>query len=172
MNEVAAQIKKFIMGLELWEGLVLFCILIVVMLYFGSRASGWHRLAKHYPNPGGSHAEWISMPDFFDRPGRGGMIVDFNNGQTDAIKLGVDGQGVYLSMSFPFNIFHPPIFVPWSDVNSVAQGTPWSDKTAEIRFTFALSPNVPLDVDLQVADEIQKRADGRWIMPKVVSPKR
>lgn len=93
------------------------------------------------------------------------MTVDFNNAQTEAIQLGVDRQGMYLSMSIPFRFFHPPIFVPWSDVRSVAQGPPWTDKKSEIRFTFAASPDVPLDVDREVAVEIQKRSEGRWTPP-------
>lgn len=166
MTGEAAWIKKIVMGLGLWEWVFLVGVLIVGVLFLGSRASGWHRLAKHYPHRNGFHAEWISMPDFFGREGRGGMAVDFNNGQTDAIKVGVDDEGLYLSMSIPFRFFHPPIFVPWSDVRSVGQGPPWSDKISEIRFTFALCPDVPLDVDLEVAGEIQKRAKGRWTVPK------
>lgn len=60
-------------------------------------------------------------------------------------------------MSLPFRPFHPPIFVPWSDVGSVAKaGFPWSEKK-----------NVPLQVDREVAGEIEKRSQGRWTMPEL-----
>lgn len=165
-TELVVEIKKIIAGMGGWEWFTLFGILFVFFLFLGSRASGWHKLYKHYPNLNGLHAEWIAMPDFFDRPEKGGLTLDFNNLQTDAINLGVDGQGMYLSMSMPFHFFHPPIFVPWRDVRSVAQGPPWTNKKSEIRFTFALCPNIPFDVDMYVAAEIQKRSEGRWTIPK------
>lgn len=173
LTQAAAQIKKIIIGLGPWEWIILVSVLLVGVLFFGSRASGWHKLAGHYPRLNPFQGEWISMPDFFGKEGRGGMTVDFNNCQTNAINLAVDGQGMYLSMSIAFRLFHPPIFVPWSDVRSVALAAcPWSDKITDIRFTFALSPDVPLDVDLEVAAEIQKRAQGRWTMPKDVCSKK
>ncbi|WP_157698717.1 hypothetical protein [Geobacter sp. DSM 9736] len=173
MTDLIAQAKNIIAKMGPREIFTLFGLLFMLLLFIGSRSSGWHKLAKQYPNRTGSHAEWISMPDFFDRPGKGGMVVDFSNCETNAINLGVDYEGMYLSMSIPFRFFHPPIFVPWSDIRGVAQGAPWSKKKHEIRFTFAMSPNVPLDVDMSVAREIEKRALGRWTIPEddyVTSP--
>jgi hypothetical protein len=69
-------------------------------------------------------------------------------------------------MSIVFRLFHPPLFVPWSDVRSEwIQGAPWSRKKNVLRITFVALPEIPLDVDQHIAREMQKLAEGRWTMP-------
>ncbi len=168
LPEVFAHIKTMVTNLGMREGLILFSLFFAGMLYVGSRVSGWHDLAKHYPVRNRYEGKWISQPDFFGRDS-GGLDIYFNNGASeDAIKLGADSEGLYLSMSIGFRFFHPPLFVPWSDVRSVwLQGVPWLKTKNLLRITFAQSPNVPLDVDRHVAGEIQKRSGGLWTMPEV-----
>jgi len=95
--------------------------------------------------------------------------VYFNNGESDgAIKLGADGHGLHIVMSTVFRPFHPPLFVPWSDISGVwLQGTPWINEKNLLRITFAQSPGIPLDVDRHIAGEMQKKSEGRWTMPAV-----
>ena len=166
MGELFLKIKSTIMNFGLREWLILIGILFAGILYAGSRLSGWNRLAGYYPGQNRYQGDWISQPDSDGRDS-GGVDVYLNNNLSEgAIRLGADAEGLYLSMSIVFRLFHPPLFVPWSDVRSEwIQGAPWSRKKNVLRITFAALPEIPLDVDRHIAREMQKLAEGRWTMP-------
>lgn len=162
---IAQRLEKLLSGFAPWQGFALVALCILIVLIYGSISSGWFKLAQRYPLEHRFDGEWIRMPDFFGNEGAR-FALDFNNQEQESVDLGVDSQGLYLSMSLPFRIFHAPIFVPWSDVTSVAwPGIPWSDKKTDVRFTFARCPDVPLAVGLDVAREMEKRTAGRWSVP-------
>jgi hypothetical protein len=165
--EIFLKMKSTIMNFGLREYLVLIGILLVGILCSGSRLSGWNRLAGHYPGQNRYQGDWISQPDYDGRDS-GGVDVYLNHGLSEgAIRLGADAEGLYLSMSIVFRLFHPPLFVPWSDVRSEwVQGVPLVKKKNTLRITFAALPEIPLDVGRHIAGEMQKRAEGRWKMPE------
>jgi hypothetical protein len=150
-------------GYVIWGA---FLALFLGVLYFGSRATGWHKLAKHYPCRNPYQETWITQPDFFDKDS-GGLNLRFNTSESeDAIKLGADYQGLYLTMSLGFRFFHPPLFVPWEDVRTVwTKAAPWLKEKNLLVITFAEQPDIPLEVDRHVAGEMEKRALGRWSVP-------
>lgn len=157
-------IKKMLENLGGGQWLLIAVAVIAGILYLGSRLSGWRRLAERYPAREPYRGEWISQPDSEGEPS--GLMVTLNHGQSeDAIKLGADSQGLHMVMSAGFRLFHPPIFVPWSEVRSVrGQELPWMGKNL-VRITFAACPDIPLDVDRHVAREIERLSKGRWAVP-------
>lgn len=167
---VAERLREFAAGMELWQVLGLFGLGVVAMLFFGSFASGWHRLAQHYPREYRFSGEWILMPDF-DGNEDAGLVLDFNGQENENIDLGVDGRGLHLSMQLPFRLFHPPIFVPWSEVSSIAwAGIPWSDNKTEVRFSFARCADISVTVGIEVARKMEIRAAGAWKIPPGFDP--
>lgn len=69
--------------------------------------SGWRSLAEHYrtdrPFPG--HKRWMQSAKL--RLGAG-----YNN----ALTLGSDADGIYMAVLFLFRMGHPPLFIPWGDI--------------------------------------------------------
>lgn len=160
-----AQLESFVASLGLRGWLTLVAVLILGLLFVGARISGWHELAKHYASADRYQGRWISQPD--DSGQEGGLEVSLRHSVSEnAIKLGADPRGLYLQMSLPFRPFHPPLFVPWREIESAGvQELPWLEKKTLVRITFRQAPDIPLDVDWHVAAEIQQRANGQWKIP-------
>lgn len=161
---VPCGIRKILENLNGGQWLLIAVAVIGGILYLGSRLGGWRRLAERYPAREPYRGEWISQPDSEGEPR--GLTVALNHGESeDAIKLGADSRGLHMAMSLGFRLFHPPIFVPWSEVRGVrVQELPWTGKNL-VRITFAACPEIPLDVDRRVAREIERLSMGRWAVP-------
>lgn len=160
-----AQLERLAANLGLRGWLTVVALLILGVLFVGARISGWHKLAEHYASADRYEGRWISQLD--DSGKEGGLEVSLRYSVSEnAIKLGADARGLYLQMSLPFRPFHPPLFIPWRDIESVGvQELPWVKKKTLVRITFAQAPSIPLDVDWYVAGEIQQRANGQWKIP-------
>jgi hypothetical protein len=63
--------------------------------------------------------------------------------------LGASQEGLFLAVSFPLRIGHPPLFIPWSEVESIE---PYRFLFFSIvRFRFKQAPKVSLAVSRRVA---------------------
>jgi hypothetical protein len=169
LEKIAEHLEKICAEIGMRNSFIAVAVLFVAFFYVISRVFGWHDLTKHYPGRNPYQGEWISHPEVEGQ--QGGLIVYFNHGVSeDAIKLGADREGLYIEASLAYRLFHPPLFVPWSDVTSSAvKEVPWLKKANLVRFTFAMRPDLPLEVDSYVAREVEKRAEGRWTMPELES---
>lgn len=86
---------------------------LIVPLWFGfilwllSRLGGWARLAATYPPhtlPYGRKM-WVAA--------RVGW-VNYNG----CLRVWVGPEGMFLSLIWPFSIFHKPLFIPWSAIRN------------------------------------------------------
>lgn len=158
MADIEALMHRIeVMVWPIWVG---FTLLILGALFFFSRAEGWHELHKYYPVRDPYQGRWLGK-DLDD------MHVQFNHSETvNAINVGADSQGMYLSVSMVFRPFHPPLFIPWSDVAGVGvKEVPWLKKDNLVKFTFAMNPNIPVYLDPSFAEEIENLSQGQWRMP-------
>lgn len=123
-----AQMERLAASLGLLGWLTVVALLTLGVLFVGARISGWHELAKHYASADRYAGRWIAQLD--DSGQEGGLEVSLRHSVSDnAIKLGADPRGLYLRMSLPFRPFHPPLFIPWRDIESVGvQELPWVKK--------------------------------------------
>lgn len=162
MTEIAGHLQKIAEALGMRNCLIIIGMMVVGILYLGSRLSGWHQVARCYPAFNSYQGEWIGRD-------LEAMAVRFNNADSEnAIHLGADRQGLYFSMGIMFRPFHPPIFVPWNDVTGMGiKEVPWLKKMNLIKFTFELIPDIPVYVDTDTAREIEKLSQGRWEMPRL-----
>ena len=156
MTMLAAHLEKTAASLGMRDCLIMFSMVMLGILFFFSRVGGWHELAKHYPAPKRYGGAWISNE------------VHFGNTSGDSIQVGADSQGLYLSIWIGLRPFHPPLFVPWSDVTAVGyQSVPWNKKNTGVRITFALGPVIALEIDTGSAKEIEGWSEGQWRMPQL-----
>jgi hypothetical protein len=84
-----------------------FCLVVSVVMFVLSRASGWALLAKRFRVDGdfmGNIWNWQS--------GRLRSWCNYNN----CLKVGADGQYLYLGVMKPFGFFHAPLLIPWSEI--------------------------------------------------------
>jgi len=88
--------------------ILLFVAIWTFVLWIASRASGWRRMAQRFGGPG----PFASV----------GERVRFASAQIGwanyggALDLRVSASGVYLATVWVFRPFHPPLFVPWAEI--------------------------------------------------------
>lgn len=159
MDEIAERVEKVLTAFGMRNTLLAFFLLILGVLYFFSRVNGWHELSQYYPTRNPYQGKWI-VHDLDE------VEVRFNASDgVNSIRLGADAQGLYISMWIGFRPFHPPLFIPWSDVTAVRiKETPWLKKPNLVKYTFAMNPDIPVYVGTYIAEEIEKHAGGQWKM--------
>ena len=82
----------------------------LIAIYVGiSFFSSWRRLSDRYRNKQNILVTASSQTAKFV----GKFCVAFYR---DFVNIGVSKQGLYLSLEFPFLLFHPPLFIPWHAV--------------------------------------------------------
>lgn len=94
------------------------------IIYFISRLGGWKTLSEHYPcfESSPSPKKWLGYGVFRKWIGyNGGIVVSSNE------------RGLYLAgMPVLLSFCHPPIFIPWSDVQEIRARARFWDTLYEI----------------------------------------
>jgi hypothetical protein len=97
------------LGIVLGLGFVVsFLVLWTFILWIISRVSGWHRLAQQYGDTSLFSGEIVRF---------GSARIGWAN-YNGALNVGANDMGVYLAPMAIFRPFHPPLFIPWSAVES------------------------------------------------------
>ncbi len=138
------------MGIPEIVGFVAF----VFLLQFGilrliAWQSGWTTLAAAYPDPPhfeGTRRRFRSLQMSW---------ANYNGGVT----VGTNADGLLLAVMFPLSLFHPPIFVPWSEVSATA-GKGWF--TNYLDFTFEQVPTIRVRFRADLGREIASAANAAW----------
>ena len=113
--------------------------------------SGWRRLAQVY-----SLTTPFNGQQWRFRSARMRWSTNYNG----CLTIGANVRGLYLGVLLVFRIGHPPVFVPWSEVQMTVH------KARVFRyldFTFARAPGVVVGVDERVARNILQA--GRRSLP-------
>lgn len=128
----------------------LLCVWIAVC-YAISYCGGWWALSRGYPSKAGEiRKRWSFQSGMMRRmTGYGGCL---NFGATD--------RELTLSVLFLFRPGHPPLQIPWEDIE-MTRYKPWM-MTSRIRLSFRKAPDVPLIIRNGLAREISKENTGRW----------
>jgi hypothetical protein len=92
---------KFVIGFVAY-----FCTLWLVVSFVLSFVSGWHRLHASFPASDRPLAKRSLTSGTFR------YIVGYQN----VLWLSSNREGLYLGILFLFRFGHPPIFVPWSEI--------------------------------------------------------
>lgn len=79
------------------------CLICLMISHLG----GWSRLAKKYPSHSQASGKRFSMTS----ASVGG--ANYNN----CLTIHTNETGVYLSVWPIFRLAHPPLFIPWSEIN-------------------------------------------------------
>lgn len=89
---------------------VLQSIALAALVTYGlSHLSGWTALSRRFREGGASNSyQWPSQSIRL-------RIAHYNN----AVHFGVDGAGLHMAVFLLFRIGHPPLFIPWSEIQVV-----------------------------------------------------
>jgi hypothetical protein len=75
------------------------------------------------------------------------------------LTMGVNPQGFFLSLSFPFFPGHPPLFIPWNEITVRRTCVLWA-KCVELHL--GREPAVPLRISERVARRLAPLAGEAW----------
>ncbi|MGH7535673.1 MAG: hypothetical protein ACREMG_08815 [Gemmatimonadales bacterium] len=108
------------------RAVVAMIVFATVSILIGARlaaAGGWRSLAERYPAPQSSPAE-VERYRFCSLRMAGGPV----GGATyeSCVTIGLGEAGILLALWAPFRLFHPPLRIPWSAVETcTAQELSW-----------------------------------------------
>jgi len=123
-----------------------FVVVWCVTLALTALASGWHGLARHYRAQrsfGG--ARWHLQQ----------ARLRYGVGYNGCLTIGADRFGLYLSVLAPFRAFHPPLYLPWSELHAEA-GKSWF--VPVVRITPRKVPTVSIVLSERLAGKLRGAA--------------
>lgn len=85
--------------------------MFVLTTFIFAAVSGWRQLAQNYPAGGA-----VPSPLKYFVWGQVGRIY-----YRKCLNVGGDERGLYLVPFFVFRPFHPPLFIPWSEIQARTQ---------------------------------------------------
>jgi len=96
---------------------------------------GWSRLARRYALRGSFHGHVRSF--------QSGIIGGFSR-YNGVLVIGWGEQGLFLHVFFLFRINHPPLLIPWDEIQEAISDTYWFTKRLRLRMRAPDAPMVTL----------------------------
>jgi hypothetical protein len=134
----------------------LFTVLLIAILWWivvgfvSSRITGWASLAQRYRYDerfSGEHLRFRSA------------MMRYGGHYGNCLTMGVNPQGLFLSLSFPFFAGHRPLFIPWNDITVRRTHLLWA-KCMELHL--GREPTIPLRLSERVATRLAALAGMAW----------
>ncbi len=140
-------------SLVLAVGVGVFAAMWIAIALLLSTLGGWRALAEHYRSsmPFSGHT-W-----HFRSATMNGM-AQYRN----ALTIGVNPAGLYLSILPLFRAGHPPLFIPWSDVTVTSEQRFAANFVV---FQFRQAPGVALRLREKLGREVLETARGTSRVP-------
>lgn len=115
----------------------MWCLVLRIL----SSASGWMKLAGRFHHPDKFEGKCHHFQSARMK------LVNFNS----ALVIGVSPQGLYLRPMILFRFFHPPLLIPWAEI----QAEPVQKLCfTGYRLTFRSFPDITLDLGARAFDKI------------------
>jgi hypothetical protein len=125
-------------------GIALFCIIVVCAVNFLiSLQSGWFSLGRRFKRQSNPYGETKTAGPFFYT-----AYMRFWTKYSSVIRLTAAGDALYLSVLFPLRIAHPPLRIPWSEVQL---GRTKRFFRSYIVLTLGNEEKIPMRVSLRMA---------------------
>jgi hypothetical protein len=121
----------------------------LVMCTLIARVSGWRALADAYPlqsDPTGPKLRFQSAS------------LRWSSNYTGIVHMGVNAQGLYLSVFFVFRSGHAPMFIPWSDIRTESRAGLFPSLTLR----FARKPGIPFVIGKALGERLAAMSGGQF----------
>jgi hypothetical protein len=126
-------------------------ILVAFPIYFSARwcfilwiislTGGWRKLAAHYRHLGDLQGQILRFQS---------ARLNWSN-YSNILRIGLSEHGLYLSLMALFRPFHPPLFIPWEEIEAEPfQRALWRG----YQLHFRAVPGVTLDLYLETFQHI------------------
>lgn len=133
----------------------IFIAALWVAMCFGlSHFGGWRDLSRHYLAGSRFHGRRLHF--------QGAQFAGWV-GYNGAFTPGADSMGLYLSVWPIFRIAHPPLYVPWSEIETSVQERRF---VSVVTFRFAASPETRMRTTLRLAGRLAELSSGSFSPPR------
>lgn len=129
---------------------LLVAVFVLVLGLSISHISGWAWLAQRYRCEEGFSGDRLRFRS---------AAMRYWSHYGNCLTMGANPQGLFLSMSVPFLVGHPPLFIPWSEV-TVRRGRFLWSKYVELRLGRELG--IAFRISEGVAASLAAWAGGAW----------
>jgi hypothetical protein len=148
---------------------ILFIGFWAVFSYVDSKMAGWNSMAESYPLRTPYSGKRFAME----------TCCLGNANYKRGLTLGPNQVGLYIEVSFLYRWWHPPLFIPWSDIAHVPVAP--EDKKKEVSVPFlklqltrnpfielqiAKNPGKPLKVSQKLAQSLADASGGAFQLKK------
>jgi hypothetical protein len=100
-------------GIQLppWSIPLFFVVFLCLISLLASWFTGWHALIRRFRAASGPYGDVRTAGPFFYS-----IYFRFSSHYGGIIRLTAAQDALYLSMLFPFRIGHPPLRIPWEEI--------------------------------------------------------
>jgi hypothetical protein len=141
-----AWIDKFPVVFAVVDGLLTYIVVCFVITLW----SGWALLALRFR----LHSKYTG-PRWRGQSGQWRWLCNYNN----CMIVGADPQGLYLANILPFALFHPRLFIPWSEITYTTKALWFMDG---VRYRLGRDLRIPLWLRKKTSERIKGAAGASY----------
>ncbi len=123
-----------------------------VSLYLVAAASGWRLLATRFRAQGSFTGQTWRM-----QFARMRWMSNYNG----ALTIGADTTGLFMVPMMVFRLWHPPLFIPWTEITLV--GTRQVLFFTLVEFRLGTLERVPFNIKPELAARLRSAAGASWL---------
>jgi len=113
-------------------------------------AGGWWQMSHFYAATSRFEGRLLHL-----RSARFGRWIAYNG----ALVAGANREGLHLRVWPIFRVGHPPLFIPWSDLDATPDDSHW---IAVVRFVARRCPDVPITMTRGLAERLAEQSHGSF----------
>jgi hypothetical protein len=122
------------------------------MFFLISQISGWSRLAQRF-----SATEPFSGEIWRGQSARFRFYCGYNN----CLTVGATQEALYLSVMIPFRIFHPPLLIPWQEIEA-EKGKAFFGLYDTVIFRIGTEERITMRIQSKLANRLRQTAGHNW----------
>jgi hypothetical protein len=130
---------------------IFFVSMWVLVGYWVALVGGWRLLAKRFRLQGTFTGQRWTM-----QSARMRWLTQYNN----VLTVGADTSGLFMVPFVLFRAWHPPLFVPWSEITGIRETRLLFIKFVEMRI--GRVEEIPFRIRASLAAKIQAAAGSEW----------
>ncbi len=131
---------------------VVFIIGWISVAYLVPRLTGWRKLAEAYRAPSPFDGKLHRFQSGYMRWG-----THYGN----ALDVGANARGLYVSVFFLLRMGHPSLFIPWSEIKGERAA---AGLFPRIRLRFLREPSIPLEITPALAERLARESGGAFVV--------
>jgi hypothetical protein len=131
--------------------LVLLIPFALICEYLEALATGWIGLARKFRYKGAPYPyQWP----------RENVRIQYRWTWISLVNVGADKEGLYMAEPFPFRIAHPPLFIPWTEIQVVSgeQGRIFKKR----KLMLGRKELFQISISVSLAEEMKGAAGQSW----------